>query len=64
MKKLFSTLWMALFLLGACGTAACADVLIPGEEIVKKTPDALPYILIGVAVIAAAVIIWRIRRKK
>ncbi len=64
MKKLFSMLWTALFLLSVCGTVAFADVIDPYVIAPKKTVSPLPYVLIGVAVIVAAVLIWRTRKQK
>ena len=61
MKKLFCTLWTALFLLSACSTAAYADAISPVGFLAVSV---LPVILIGVAVIVAAVVIHRIRKKK
>ena len=63
MKKLFCIIWTALFLLSVGGAAAYADVLIEGPEYVSYLYGVWPWVLIGVAVIAAAVLIRRMRRK-
>ncbi len=60
MKKLLSTLWVALLLLSFCASA-CADALVPGAFLTH--PKVWPWLLVGAAVIVAAVIIRRLRRK-
>ena len=62
MKKLLGTLSAALLLLSTCA-AAYADVLLPGQERVAPKPSVWIFVVIGAAVIAAAAIIWRMRRK-
>ncbi len=64
MKKLLCTLWMAAFLL-SMNAAAWADVVVPGHEYVRHryAYSAWPYVLLGVAVIATALLIRRMRRK-
>ena len=64
MKKLFCTLWMAAFLL-SMNAAAWADLVLPGHEYVRQrySESVWPYVLLGVAVIATALLIRRMRRK-
>lgn len=64
MKKLLSTLWMALFLLSIQVTVAYADIVKPGQPVENETINAWPFILIGVALIVAAIVLHWMRRKK
>ena len=66
MKKLFSTLWMALLVLSVCGVTAYADIIVPPEPgpVGGGGASPLPWLLLGLAVIAAAVLIWLTRKRK
>ena len=64
MKTLVSSVWTALFLLCAFGTVAFADVIEPNFQEIRNTTNPLLYVLLGIAVVAAALLIWRARKKK
>jgi len=65
MKKAVSLLTTVLMLLCAVQTFAFADIVDPfPSPSPEKTNSMLPIILITVAIVVAAVVIWRVRRQK
>ena len=63
MKKAVSLLSTVLMLLCAVQTFAFADIVDPFPS-PEKNNSMLPIILIAVAIVVAAVVIWRVRRQK
>ena len=63
MKKSFSFLAVAVLLLSLCPVFACADVLTPEQAFAYELRTKGP-VLIAVAVLIVAFVLWRILRKK
>ena len=63
MKKAISLLFALILLVCAFQTAAFADIIAPDEPPAANT-SMLPAILIAVAVIVIAVVLWKVFRKK
>ena len=63
MKKAISLLFTLVLVLSAVQTLAFADIIADPRPV---PPDniMMPVLLISLAVIVAAVVIWRIRRQK
>ena len=63
MKKAISLFCTLVLLLCAFQTIAFADIVDPGKPPAKST-SLMPIILISVAVIVIAVVLWKIHSKK
>ena len=64
MKKLLGTLWTAFFLLSTFTVSAAADLIDPPVIYQKGGVSPVLILLIAVAVVVAALIIWRARKRK
>ena len=64
MKKGISLLFTLALLLCAVQTLAFADIIADPRPIPPDNSLLLPILLISIAVIVAAVVIWRVRRQK
>ena len=63
MKKAISLLFALILLVCAFQTVAFADIVVPDKPPAAST-SMLPVILIAVAVIVVAVVIWKVRHEK
>ena len=69
MKKCLALLVVMILLLSLLPLSAFADALIPPDETPEPSEDAaesspMPLVLISVAVMVIAFILWRVLRKK
>ena len=64
MKKVISLLCALTFVLSAVQTIAFADIIIDPRPAPPDNNTMLPILIIAVAVIVIAVVVWRVRSQK